>query len=104
LDADLLPEPVTVAVRLGAAATVDVMAGTTRDETTFALQPLGMLEEATDFYLRAALEAFGVSLDDLDVYKKAARPGAGTSELLQAAWTDWAFRAPTIGLLDAHAR
>src|SRR5262249_37247388 len=94
IDGDVLPAGIVESVAAGAAADVDLMGGTTRDETTFALQPLGMLTEPTDFWLTAALDAFGVTLADLDVYRKAARPDAGTAELLQAAWTDWAFRMP----------
>jgi para-nitrobenzyl esterase len=84
-------------------AGIDLMAGSTRDEATFAMQPFGLLDNLEPGWLAAALDAFGVTLDDLDVYRRGPRPNAEPPELLQAAWTDWAFRMPAIQMLDAHA-
>ena len=99
IDGDVLPDHVIHQVAGGSAAGVDVMAGTTSDECTFAMQPLGLLDNLEPTWVAAALDAFGVTLADLDVYRKGSRPDAEDAELLQAAWTDWAFRMPTIELL-----
>jgi para-nitrobenzyl esterase len=102
VDGETLLEPVESAVGSGRSAAVDVMAGTTSDECTFVMQPLGLLDHLEPTWLDAALDAFGVSLADLDTYRKGTRPDAEDAELVQAAWTDWAFRIPTLRLLDAH--
>jgi para-nitrobenzyl esterase len=103
IDGAVLPDGVIPQVAAGSAAGVDVMAGTTRDECTFAMQPLGLLTNLEPSWLEAALDAFGVSLAELDAYRKGSRPDADDTELVQAAWTDWAFRMPTIELLDTVA-
>jgi para-nitrobenzyl esterase len=102
LDPDTLPEPVSAAVAAGASRDVDLMAGSTHDETTGFLQLLGQLEQVDEGWAAAALHAFGRTDDDLETYRKASRPDAGRTELIQAAWTDWAFRMPTLRLLEAH--
>jgi carboxylesterase type B len=102
LDGDVLTDGVQASVAAGSAAGVDLMAGATRDECTFVMQPFGFLDNLEPNWLAAALEAFGVTLDDLAIYRKGSRPDAGDAELVQAAWTDWAFRMPALRLLDAH--
>lgn len=97
VDGEILPDGVLAQAASGNANGVDVMAGTTRDECTFAMQPLGLLDNLEPTWLTAALDAFGLSEADLEAY------GTGSlSELIQAAWTDWAFRIPSIELLEAH--
>ena len=100
---ETLPTDVVTAIGGGMSAGVDLMAGCTRDEATFAMQPFGLLDNLEPTWLAAALDAFGVTLDDLDVYRQAARPAADAPELVAAAWTDWAFRMPALQMLDAHA-
>jgi para-nitrobenzyl esterase len=102
LDPDTLPETVPVAVAAGASGEVDLLTGTTRDETTGFLQILGLFEEMNEHWAAFALDTFGLRADQLETYRKASRPDAGQTELLQAAWTDWAFRIPTLRLLEAH--
>ena len=103
IDGDVLPDHVVPAMTAGMAGDVDLMAGTTRDETSFAMQPLGMLGSVTDAWAATALEVFGLDHDALDAYRKGTRPNAELPELIQAAWTDWAFRIPTLRVLEAHA-
>ncbi|HZN15761.1 MAG TPA: carboxylesterase family protein [Acidimicrobiales bacterium] len=102
IDGEVLPDHPVPAIAAGSANGVDVMAGTTRDEMTFATQPLGMLDSVTDEWVATALDTFGLDYDGLETYRKASRPGAALPELLQAAWTDWAFRIPTLRVLEAH--
>jgi len=103
VDGTILAADVESAMRAGASAGVDVMAGATRDECTFAMAPLGMLvADPPAAWADAALGAFGVTGSDLEIYRTS-RPAANTGELIQAAWTDWAFRMPTLRMLDAHA-
>lgn len=100
---ETLPADTITALAGGMSADVDLMAGCTRDEATFAMHPFGLLDHLEPTWLAAALDTFGVTLDDLAVYRRTTRPGAADPELLMAAWTDWAFRMPAIEMLDAHA-
>ena len=102
VDGDVIPEECVPSAASGVGAGVPLLAGTTRDECTFAMFPLGMLETLNDAWADMALDAFGVTWDDLEAYRKGTRPGAGRPELVQAAWTDWAFRIPTIRLAEAR--
>jgi para-nitrobenzyl esterase len=102
IDGSVLPGPIVSLVSSGASASVDLMAGTTRDEMTFAMQPLGMLETVDPTWASMALAAFGLSRSALDAYTRESRKDADEAELFQAAWTDWAFRVPTLRLLEAH--
>jgi carboxylesterase type B len=102
-DGGVIPGEIVPAVGGGLASGVDLMAGTTSDEMTFAMQPFGLLAHVPDEWVSAALDTFGVTPEALEVYRKVSRPDAGEPELLQAAWTDWAFRVPTLRLLEAHS-
>jgi para-nitrobenzyl esterase len=102
LDGEVVPDgPVPLAVA-GAGASVELLAGTARDECTFIMYMAGLMEVVPEPYAAAALSAFGVSWDDLEAYRKGSRPEAGQGELLMAAWNDWAFRIPTIRLAEAR--
>jgi carboxylesterase type B len=103
VDGEVLPDRVEALVRAGSIDGVDLMAGCTRDETTFAMAPFGLLQNLEETWAAHALDTFGVSFEDLESAYRVSRPGAGRAELVQAAWTDWAFRMPAMGLLDAHA-
>ncbi|MGW5861604.1 carboxylesterase/lipase family protein [Streptomyces sp. NPDC055239] len=102
IDEDSLPQDVPTALAAGASADVEVLAGTTRDETVGFMAIRGLLGHTDEHFARLALGTFGLTEGDLAVYRKASRPGAELSELIQAAWTDWAFRIPTLRLLEAH--
>jgi para-nitrobenzyl esterase len=103
VDGTVLPDRIEPAVRGGSIDGVDLMAGCTRDETTFAMFPFGLLDHLEESWLAAALDTFGVTVEMLAAAYGEERPGAALPELVQAAWTDWAFRLPALGLLDAHA-
>lgn len=102
VDGDVIPDGCVPSATAGVGATVPLLTGTTRDECTFAMYPLGMLDELNDAWADMALDAFGVSWEDLEAYRKGSRPDASRGELVQAAWTDWAFRIPTLRLAEAR--
>ncbi len=102
IDGDTMPEAVLPSVAAGGSSEVDLLTGTNRDETTDFLRALGMLDHVDERWAAMAVTAFGVTDSALDVYQATSRPGAGFGELVQAAWTDWAFRIPTLRLLEAH--
>lgn len=97
-DDEVLPADITTSMD----ASVDYMAGTTSDETTFVMQPFGLLHDVPEWWTSQALETFGIDRNALTAYRKQSRPDAGEAELFQAAWTDWAFRIPTLRSLEAH--
>jgi para-nitrobenzyl esterase len=102
VDGDVIPEACVPAAASGVGADIPLLAGTTRDECTFAMFPLGMLDSLNEAWADMALDAFEVTWADLEAYRKGTRPEAGPSELIQAAWTDWAFRIPTIRLAETR--
>jgi carboxylesterase type B len=102
IDGDVLPDHPVPAIAGGMSSAVDVMAGTTRDEMTFIMQPFGLLENLADSWLETAFATFGIDEAALAAYRKGSRPDAELPELVQAAWTDWAFRIPTLRMLEAH--
>jgi para-nitrobenzyl esterase len=104
LDGEVLVQAPVPAAAAGVGADIDLLAGTTRDECTFTMAPVGLLSELNEPWAAMALDAFGLTWDDLESYRKASRPHADRPELLMAAWTDWAFRIPTLRLAEARAR
>lgn len=105
LDGEVIPLHPCDAAAQGIGANVDVLAGSTRDECTFAMFPFGLMNRpVNEDWAAYALKAFDVSWDDLEAYKKGTRPDADQVELLAAAWTDWAFRIPSIRLLEARSQ
>jgi para-nitrobenzyl esterase len=104
LDGEVLTQAPVPAALAGVGAGVDLLAGSTRDECTFAMAPFGLLAELNEPWAAMALDAFGVTWDDLEAYRKGSRPDADPVELVMAAWTDWAFRIPTIRLAEARSQ
>ena len=90
------------ALRAGAGAGVDVLAGTTRDEFRFFLVPSGVAGSITDEILPAAFARFGLDPAAAETYR-ANRPGATPGDVLCAALTDHAFRSGTADIVDAVA-
>ena len=103
IDGDTVPADIDACLRAGSADGVDVMAGCTRDECTFIMEPFGLLKEVPDFFSDAALSAFGLTASDLDVYKESSPDDALIGWPYGKAWTSWAFREPAARLLDVHA-
>jgi len=85
-----------------AKSTVPLMTGTLRNEATGFLAALGLLPnlpEAVGQQMRHVLGADGAVER---AYRDGPRGLASPVELAEAAWTDWAFRIPTLDLVDAR--
>jgi carboxylesterase type B len=82
-------------------STVPLMAGTTRNEATGFLQAMGVLPSLPEAVGRAMV---GTMADETVQrrYREGPRRLNGTLELTEAVWTDWAFRIPTLDLVEAR--
>ncbi len=104
VDGVTLPRPPLDAVRDGAAAAVEVLVGTTRDE----MRLFGLLDprlsKADDAQVEhRAVSVFGPSATKaIEVYRRS-RPGESAAEVWIAALTDQVFRIPAIRLAEAHS-
>ncbi|MFF9571538.1 carboxylesterase/lipase family protein [Streptomyces sp. NPDC014685] len=102
IDGDLLTTQPVDAVRAGAAAGVDVLAGSNSDEMHLYLVALPS-PETTEPLLRAAARTLHPDPAALlDSYRGAGR-GSTPLELLSAIGTDYMFAVPTARLAEAHA-
>ena len=95
-----LPEPPVAAA--AAAPSVPMITGTTRNETIGFLKILGRLDGINPFvgwYFRRLL---GVDRARLDAYRAGPRRITNTLAIIEAAWTDWAFRMPSLRLVETR--
>lgn len=92
-----MPEPPLSAA---ASSTVPLMTGTTTNESTGFLTALGLLE-MNRLVGRKLLGYLGVNREIRRAYR-AARGLRRPRDVVEAAWTDWTFRAPTIHLVETR--
>ncbi|AJT41697.1 carboxylesterase/lipase family protein [Psychromicrobium lacuslunae] len=93
-----LPEtPLAAATR----SEVPLLAGTTTNETTGFLKSLGLLEKMNWLAGAAILRQLGADRAIRRSYRQQ-REIHGKLRMVEAVWTDWAFRIPLINLLDAR--
>jgi para-nitrobenzyl esterase len=92
-----MPEPPLSAA---ASSTVPLLTGTTTNEATGFLTALGLLD-MNWLVGRKLLGYLGVDREIRKAYR-AERGLRRTRDVVEAAWTDWAFRAPTLHLLEAR--
>lgn len=102
IDGEVQPRSTLESLAAGASKDVDLLVGTTSDECTFAMLPTGLMDEMVPEWAAMTHAAFGTTPELLETYRKTSRPDATESELLMAAWTDWAFRIPSIRTLEQH--
>ena len=110
IDGDVLPDHPIDRVAAGAAAGVDLMAGSNTDDWKLFVIANGSLARVTAETLTGPVAthgfetalAYGLSAETVAAYR-VARPGAGPGELLAAIETDWWCRIPAIRLAEAHA-
>lgn len=111
VDGRTLPGPPIERIAAGAAAHVDVMAGTNADDWRLFLAITGELGQITTEMLTGpvsvhgfrALAAYGLPVDIALAAYRARYPDAGPGDLLAAVETDWWVRIPALRLADAHA-
>jgi para-nitrobenzyl esterase len=103
IDGDVLPALPITALRTGAGADVDVLAGSNTDEHTLFLVPNGLADLVTDDLLRLALAGYGLDAEEAVGTYRALDPAATPGDLLVKVATDWFFRLPAIRLAEARA-
>ncbi|TCK25681.1 carboxylesterase/lipase family protein [Pseudonocardia endophytica] len=97
-DEDVLPEPPLDALRAGASAGVDVLAGTNADEINLYFVPTGMRDAITAEQVRVMIGAVHPDPDALIRAAGDGTPGEQLSRLL----TEQVFAGPTRRTLEAH--
>jgi para-nitrobenzyl esterase len=103
IDGDVLPALPITAIRAGAGAGVDVLAGTNTDEHTLFLVPNGLVDFVTDDLLGLAVAGYGLDVEAAIGTYRALDPAATPGDLLVKIATDWFFRIPAIRLAEARA-
>ena len=95
-----LPEPPIPAA--AAATHVPLMTGTARNETIGFLKGLGRVDGINPFVGWYFNRMLGVRRAMTDAYRSGPRRIANKLALVEAAWTDWAFRMPSLRLVETR--
>jgi carboxylesterase type B len=102
VDGETIPAPPLDRVRAGAAADIDLLIGSNREETRLFLLSDGSIDRITEEALAGITAAYGLPAEGLSAYR-AAHPGASVGDLFSTIQTDWYWRVPAVRLADAHA-
>jgi para-nitrobenzyl esterase len=102
VDGSVLPQAPITAIAAGQGSSVRLLAGSNRDEARLFLVAAATIDLIDDPTLAAAAGGYGLSADDLAVYR-ANRPGASPGDILAAVITDWFFGIPAIRVAEARA-
>jgi carboxylesterase type B len=79
---------------------VPIMIGTLRNETTGFLATMGILDDLPGATGQLMLKSMGVDDGIRGAYENGPRQLEDTRALVEAAWTDWAFRMPSLRLAE----
>ena len=104
VDGQVLPTPPLQAIANGAAADVQLMAGTTREEVRLWVLYDPKLNWVPPAALRKWLRSLGMRLRDVDALYRDEYPLANKPQLSMAIATDALFWMPTVRLLEAQAK
>jgi para-nitrobenzyl esterase len=102
VDGETIPAPPLDRIRAGAAADIDLLVGSNREETRLFLLSDGSIDRITEEALAGMAAAHGLPAEGLRAYR-AAHPGASAGDLFSMIQTDWYWRVPAVRLADAHA-
>ena len=97
-----LPLPPIEAASLG--TQVPMITGTTRNETIGFLKGLGSVERINPFVAWYFNRTLGVRRAMKNAYRTGPRKITNTLAQVEAAWTDWAFRMPSIRLVETRVQ
>ena len=102
VDGSVLPVAPITAIAAGQGGGVPLLIGSNRDESRLFLVPPGIIDLIDGPALQAAASAYGLSPDDVAVYR-ANRPDGSPGDILAAVVTDWFLRIPAIRVAEARA-
>jgi para-nitrobenzyl esterase len=102
VDGETLPEVPIDRIRAGVAAEIDLIVGSTTEETRLFFVADGTIDRIDDAAVSMFAAAYGLPPEGMASYREI-RPGASAGDLLSAIQTDWYWRLPAMRLADAHA-
>jgi para-nitrobenzyl esterase len=102
VDGSILPVAPVTAIAAGQGSRVRLLIGSNRDEARLFLVAAASIDLIDDPTLDAAASAYGLSPDDLAVYR-GSRPDDSPGDILAAVVTDWFFAIPCIRVAEARA-
>ena len=102
VDGSILPVAPLTAIATGQGSGVPLLIGSNRDEARLFLVASGAIDLIDDPTLDAVASAYGLSPDDLVVYR-GNRPKGSAGDILAAVITDWFYRIPAIRVAEARA-
>lgn len=103
IDGATLPELPLDAVRKGASADVDLLAGYNMEEWRLFLVPGNAIDQIPMPMVAGTLAGLGLAPDEALAAYARLHPNAGPGDLFAAAMTDWYWRLPALRLAEAHA-
>jgi len=102
VDGSVVPAAPITALAAGQGRGVPLMIGSNRDEARLFLVAAATIDLIDDATLAAVAGVYGLSQDDLAVYRRN-RPDASPGDILAAVISDWFFRIPAIRVAEARA-
>lgn len=102
VDGSVLPDAPISAIAAGQGRGVRLLAGSNREEARLFLVAPASIDLIDEPTLAAAAGAYGLSADDLAVYRRN-RPDASPGDILAAVITDWFFAIPLLRVAEARA-
>jgi para-nitrobenzyl esterase len=102
VDGSVLPATPVRSLALGQGGGVPLLIGSNRDEARLFLVASRTIDVIDDAVLAGAASAYGLSGDELGVYR-GNRPSASPGDVLAAVVTDWFFRVPAIRVAETRA-
>jgi para-nitrobenzyl esterase len=102
VDGAVLPAAPLASIAAGQGGNVPLLTGSNRDEARLFLVAAASIDLIDEPALAAVAGAYGLSGDDLAVYR-GNRPGGSAGDVLAAVITDWFFRIPPIRVAEARA-
>ena len=103
VDGSVLPVTPITAIAAGQGSRVRLLTGSNRDEARLFLVAPASIDLIDDPTLGVIAGAYGLSHDDLAVYR-GNRPDASAGDILAAVVTDWFFTVPCIRVAEARVR
>ncbi len=102
VDGEVLPADPLTAIAAGQGGDVPLLIGTNRDEARLFLVAADTIDAIDEPTLGAVAAAYGLSPDDLAVYR-GNRPDGSPGDIMAAVVSDWFFRIPPIRIAEARA-